>query len=1205
MLRIVIGRAGVGKTHRCLTEIVQELKRDPAGPPLILVVPAESTFAMEQALLRGAELPGMCRVEVLGFRRLLWRILQSAGGVPETPLSDQGRKLLLASLLHTLKDELTIFRDSAEHWGFVERLSRTIQELEQAGHGVDAAGRESQAELDEAARWISLEAIQNAYGSEDILQAKARDLALIWTAYRGKLAELGLTDGDHCWQRAIQGVDKARFLDEAEFWIDGINGFRLREKQLIGELLGEIRQMTITLRLDPLALWEGNSEVFAYSLAALDELIGLAREAGIPHQVETLTGEGELAPIESHLEFHPALGKPPLPRRFRDREELAHLEEQLCCPKGTRTPFPHVPYNLKVVSPSNRRDEVEQVARYLIGQARERGIRWRDMAVAVSDLSLYEGILTEVFSDCGIPFFLDQSRPVHWHPLVVFLSGVMELLTRGWRTETVIQILKSDMISTSRSIIDQLENYLLANGIDGELWINPAVQERLRRVFTDEAHLEQLLGPLLRLYEQLHGMGEVLLSGTELMTALWSLIEEYGIPERIDYWASLEVGQDDERPSSNYSAWNREEAEHVDIWNLWVELVDDFMQTLGKQLMTPAQFANMLQAGLDNLRLTRIPQGLDQVLVTSPLRILNSEVRVLAVLGADEQHLQLAGGEDTILSDAERRALQAVGWSLEPQGELQRLREPLLLYSLLTRARDGLYISSPLADGDGKALEPAGVVKDIRALFPHHDLDEPEICLPCTIADAARFTAKALRAVKDGLQQASDLFQDGFVLGLYQWLVDIEQGRPALRRCLAGLGYTTKAGPLSSTVVQQFCGDMLMTNVYQLEAAAQCPYQYFAGAVLRLEERERLQWDARVEGQLWHEALALLARYLLETGQDLAEMGETSLRELADEVWCDAAARLAPLYAVAVESYNYRIERLGRGFQRIVEVLAEHSRRGQFRPAAVEVAFGLSRGIPPLRLELQPEGTVLIRGRIDRIETVRAGDTLYVRIIDFKRGTRKLKLSDVYYGFSLQLLVYLAALLDNAQAILPEELGRGRVELVPAGVLYFPLSEPIVKVDGPVDEETLAKKLLAKYKTSGLLLADTDVLELMDAEISGRSELLPVGIKKDGEIYKGSSAYSLEELELLVTYVKGLIRNLADAIRAGKIDIEPYRKTNTRACRYCPYTAVCRFELGVPGCRYRYITEIGDEEVLKMIKTAAAKEALGTDEVERGCLVGG
>ena len=250
------------------------------------------------------------------------------------------------------------------------------------------------------------------------------------------------------------------------------------------------------------------------------------------------------------------------------------------------------------------------------------------------------------------------------------------------------------MLPASRSAVDQLENYLLANGIDGRLWLYPAIWERVRCALIDTADIDQLLGPLLVFYENAVGEGEGPVSGAMLMTALWHLIEEYGIPARLDYWANQEAGQDGGGLSSHHPQSPRE-AEHVDVWNLWVQLVDDFMQSLGRQLLTPSEFANILQAGLDNLSLTRIPQGLDQVLVTSPMRLMNSEVRILVILGADEQHLQLAGGEDTILSDGERTALQGLGWGLEPRGQLQRLREPLLWYSLLTRAKDGLFISSP------------------------------------------------------------------------------------------------------------------------------------------------------------------------------------------------------------------------------------------------------------------------------------------------------------------------------------------------------------------------------------------------------------------------------------------------------------------------------------------------------------------------------
>ncbi len=1196
MLRIILGRAGAGKTHWCLREIAQELRRDPAGPPLLLVVPGESTFAMERALLTQAGLPGVFRAQVLSFRRLLWRILQSIGGISEAPLSRQGRKLLLAGLLRAVKGKLTVFRDSAEHWGFVEQLSRTLEEMEQAAYDRYISGSEPM-----TAEGLEAWAGENAAAS-GILKAKTRDLALIWAAYRERLAELGLTDGSDCWLRAIQGVGKARFLDGAKVWIDGIDSFSPHERQLMAGLLRKAEGVTVTLRLDPRALRQKDSEIFAYSLKTLDKLTELAQEVRIPLLVQTLGGNGEPASVE----LDSAAGQPFLPPRFVDSEELAHLERQLCCPKGSRLPFPHVARDVKIVSPSNRRAEVEQAARYLISQARERNIRWRDMAVAVSDLTLYEGLLTEVFSDCGIPYFLDGSRSIHWHPLMVFLSGVMELLARGWRRETVLQILKSDMVSSSRSIIDQLENYLLATGIDDRLWLSPAVQEQVQRALGDGEEVNRLLGPLLKFYESLKGQDEVVLSGTQLMTALWALIEDYGIPERINYWAGVESKPDNGGLYPQGTGYLHS-AEHIDVWNAWVELVDDFIRTLGEQPMTAAEFAGLLQAGLDSLSLTSIPQGLDQVLVTSPSRVLNSEVRVLAILGADEQHLQLAGGEDVVLTDAERRSLKALGWGLDPQGRLQQLREPLSWYLLLTRAKDGLYISSPLADGDGKALEPAGIVKEIKVLFPNCDCQQSETHLPCTAADAARFVARALRARMDGIQPRGEQLQNDYFLALYHWLVQYEQGRSALRRCLAGLGYSNQAGPLSSHLVKQLYGSALRTNVYQLEAAAQCPYQYFAAAVLKLEERERLQWDARVEGQLWHDALALLTRHLIETGQDLAELDRTALQQLASGVWDEAVSRLAPSYSLAIESYRYKIERLGRGFQRIAEVLAEHSRRGHFRPAAAEITFGLSPEVPPLRLELESGGTVLVRGRIDRVETAKSGDALYVRIIDFKRSAKQLKLYEVYFGLSLQLLVYLAALLENAQWILSDKLGPNGLKLVPAGVLYFPLTEPMARVQGSVDEETLAKELLVKYRTSGLLLADISAIQLMEEGITGNSDLLPVGIRKDGGFYKGSSAYSLEDLNLLAAYAKDRVRRLAETIRTGHIDIAPYRKLNSgeRACRYCRYDAVCRFELGVRGCRYRHIPEMPDDEVLRLMQQAAAGRMSGRDGVERGNLADG
>ena len=268
------------------------------------------------------------------------------------------------------------------------------------------------------------------------------------------------------------------------------------------------------------------------------------------------------------------------------------------------------------------------------------------------------------------------------------------------------------------------------------------------------------------------------------------------------------------------------------------------------------------------------------MLVTSPSRVLNSEVRVLAILGADEQHLAAGWGEDVVLTDAERRSLKALGWGLDPQGRLQQLREPLSWYLLLTRAKDGLYISSPLARRR-QALEPAGIVKEIKVLFPNCDCQQSETHLPCTAADAARFVARALRARMDGIQPRGEQLQNDYFLALYHWLVQYEQGRSALRRCLAGLIYSNQAGPLSSHLVKQLYGSALRTNVYQLGGSCPVPLPVFCCSCPKAGRKGEAAVGCWVEGQLWHDALALLTRHLIETGQDLAELDRTALQQLA------------------------------------------------------------------------------------------------------------------------------------------------------------------------------------------------------------------------------------------------------------------------------------------------------------------------------------
>ena len=91
----------------------------------------------------------------------------------------------------------------------------------------------------------------------------------------------------------------------------------------------------------------------------------------------------------------------------------------------------------------------------------------------------------------------------------------------------------------------------------------------------------------------------------------------------------------------------------------------------------------------------------------------------------------------------------------------------------------------------------------------------------------------------------------------------------------------------------------------------------------------------------------------------------------------------------------------------------EYFEKTCFNPCAFEIEFGLTgKGnktqFPALRLESENE-SVLISGRIDRIDMEEQNDKRYIRVIDYKTGNVETKLKKLSEGSDLQIPIYLEA----------------------------------------------------------------------------------------------------------------------------------------------------------------------------------------------------
>ena len=127
--RFLLGPAGSGKTHRCLTEIRQELLASPERLPLLMLAPKQATFQLERQLLSDDSLPGYTRLQILSFERLSGYVMTKLNAPATAMLSEEGRVMVLRALLRN-RSELRIFRASAGLTGFARQLSVELRELQ-------------------------------------------------------------------------------------------------------------------------------------------------------------------------------------------------------------------------------------------------------------------------------------------------------------------------------------------------------------------------------------------------------------------------------------------------------------------------------------------------------------------------------------------------------------------------------------------------------------------------------------------------------------------------------------------------------------------------------------------------------------------------------------------------------------------------------------------------------------------------------------------------------------------------------------------------------------------------------------------------------------------------------------------------------------------------------------------------------------------
>ena len=380
-------------------------------------------------------------------------------------------------------------------------------------------------------------------------------------------------------------------------------------------------------------------------------------------------------------------------------------------------------------------------------------------------------------------------------------------------------------------------------------------------------------------------------------------------------------------------------------------------------------------------------------------------------------------------------------------------------------------------------------------------------------------------------------------------------------------------GGLQQRTAQSLYGEVLENSVTRLEQFASCAFSHFAEYGLHLQEREEYRVRAVDIGNIFHRTLECFSLKLERSPYNWFTVPEDVREELLEQSVDETVETYDSRIFFDSERNRYLIKRMKRILKRSVWAMHEQIRAGKFVPGGFEVSFTAVKDLGSMNIALSDTEKMHLRGRIDRVDVCEEEDRVYVKVVDYKSGNTSFDLVALYYGLQLQLVVYLNAALEMEKKLHPEK------DIIPAGIFYYRLQDPLLEGDQEQTPEQIQEELLKKLRPEGLVNADPDVVERMDAAFTKNSRVIPVGRKADGTWSAASCVADTRQLELLSGFVQKKLETLGKNILEGEIQAKPFKRKKNCACDHCVYSDLCGFDRKIPGTAFRQLKEFSREEI--------------------------
>ena len=1097
-LNCIVGEAKLDKSKYIYDKAVSKEKD---GKSVIIFVPSQARMIAEEEYILKTGKKGMLDTDITTLSRYISKFLDNNVGNDREYISDDEKRIYVRKIISENSQNLGIFSKVIDKPSFVDLILSYI----------DSFKKEN----------IALEDIEKIETANRITKIKLEEIQKICMLVDEKLSGRYMDSLDMLDMFSSYINSYKEYFENKEIFFHGYNNFSKKELAVIKELIsiGVDVNISLTLKKEYIDSRQCPDNMFEIPYKTYCDLEKLSRECGVSFNVITDIEKLDL------------------------REDIEYLIDNIF--SNEYNSFKQKSDNVTLRLEKNLSYEIENIAKDIIDKTRkDTSLRWRDFAIYTNSFEDYEFCIKRIFDEYEINYHFDDSSYVGFSNFAIYTLNLLKLANDGIDINKLFILLKTGLFNVSTEDISYFENYTLEFGIKGymlakEFRKNNKVDITLDSVY-DIYRLNNIREKIVCTLNEFSNSILSAKTAKEKVLVIYNHLIDNEVIKRYEDEINITTEENIKAGSLRRQ-----------VIDVIYEVFDNICKVTENQDILLDTFISLFEFGMQDRKIKTIPMTIDQVEICDINKTRITSKKYVYMIGAYENGLPSISAEDVVFSDRELNELKENHIGIK-QNSLTRTNMALFnVYIALANVENHLTITMPVSKITGEPLSLGILMNEVKRIL--------DLSLSGNIAkddsfeiDENRMTKKSVfRTMLYNIQNADELDRENlsYLYGLYMHYMNSDEKYRKI------LEYSRKDMNLSEEVLNNLYGDKLNSSVSRLETFKKCPFSYYTSYILNIKSRKKYALSVMDMGTLMHDVLEKFSKWLMErsllwqqviTDEKISLKAKDKVSEIIDRIFEDR-------YSKYKDNNRYIMLKssLKRKMFKIIQIIATSFNQSQFKPLGYEIEFKEGALYSPIEVNLNNGKTMYLIGKIDRVDTAKIDDKVYVRIVDYKSSNKNISIKDIKEGISLQLMTYMSALINSKENISQD------YEVLPAAINYFTLKADIKRLEEfSDDKDKINKELIKSMKLKGIYLSDVKVLENLDRKYKdSSSSFIDINNRNINDENKviGEDKFK-EECE----NIRKILKEIGREITEGVIKIKPKKINGKLPCEYCDYESICR-----------------------------------------------